>query len=195
MVVTMAEPIHIIYLPGFGGKYDNLRMKMLRRWRFRNVTVEMIPIRWKRGTFEQKIAVIDRAIDRANGKRIVLIGESAGGSMAIHMYARRAHDLHKVMTLCGKNTHPETVGKPYFDHSPAFKDSMDQLNQSIKKLSSEQKRRFVAIRPIYDPLIPIETMLLSNCKRVRLPVVGHLFAILMALTIFSPLLVRAAKSK
>lgn len=159
------------------------------------MTAELVPMRWREGTFEQKLARIDRAIDRAGNKRVVLLGESAGGSMVIHEYARRGDVLYKVMTICGKNTHPETVGQQYFDRSAAFKASMDKLNTSIDELSAEQKRKFVAIRPLYDPVVPIDTMLLPGCRRVRLPVVGHFFTIMSALTVLSPMLVRAARSK
>ena len=191
----MTQPIHIIYLPGFGGKYDNARLKILRWWRFRNVTVEMIPLRWEQGTFEQKIAAIDRAIDRAAGKRIVLLGESAGGSMAVHMYARRPDDLHRVMTLCGKNSHPETVSQQLLDYSAAFKTSMEKLPQSGAELTREQKANFVSIHPLYDTVVPVHETTLPGCKQVRLWAVGHFIVIFLALTILSPISVRAARRR
>lgn len=190
----MKQPIHILYLSGFGMDHDSLRLRMLKLWRFRNVTIELVPMRWESNeTFEQKLARIDQAIDRAAGKQIVIIGESAGGSMAVHMYARRSDDLYKVMGLCGKASQPETVEERYYARSPTFRVSMERLNESIGQLSEDQRKRFVSIHPLYDPTVPVSETLLPGCKRIRLWTVGHLFAITVALTIFSPLLVRAVR--
>lgn len=157
------------------------------------MTVELVPMTWDAGTFEQKLARIDRAIDRARGKRIVIIGESAGGSMAVHMYARRPDDLYKVMTLCGKNSHPETVNPLYFERSPAFKTSMERLNESLAQLTDQQRQRFVSIHPLYDPLVPVRETILPGCRQVRLWVVGHFPVVVLALTVLSPLVVRSAR--
>lgn len=184
---------HILYLSGFGDKHDAKRLRALKLWRFRNATNELVPMRWEgKETFEQKIAKIDQAIDRAAGKQIVIIGESAGGSMAVHMYARRP-ELYKVMTICGKNSHPETVGEDYYRRSPAFRTSMERLNDSIDQLSDKQRQRFVSIHPFYDSVVPVRETLLPGCKRVRLWSVGHSLTIALALTIYSPLVVRTVR--
>ncbi len=153
---------------------------------------------WRSGTFEQKLARIDQAIDRAQkdgvGKRVVLIGESAGGSMVIHMMARR-DDLYKAMTLCGKNTHPENVSQHIKDKYPAFKTSMEHLDDSLAKLTTKQKKDFVSIHPIRDQVVPVRETLLPSCKQVRLPIAGHFTTIAAALTVYAPVLVRAAKRK
>lgn len=148
---------------------------------------------WSEGTFEQKISLIDNAIDQASGKRIVLIGESAGGSMAVHMLARRPDDFYRVMTICGKNSHPETVGRDYKEKSPAFAESMKHLNQSISTISPSDLRQFVSLHPVHDPLVPVSDTLLPGCRSVRLPLIGHTIVILAALTVFSPIVVRAAR--
>ncbi len=187
------SPIHILYLSGLGDEYDVLRLRVLRWWHFKNVTVELVPMNWTEGTFEQKLARIDMAIDRAKGKRVVMLGESAGGSMAIHTYARRGDDLYKVMTLCGKNTQPEKVADHYYENHPAFKTSMERLNESLAQLSDQQKQNFVSIHPLYDPTVPVPETLLPGCRQVRLWAVGHLSVIALGLTLFSPVIVRAAR--
>lgn len=187
-------PIHILYLPGFNGAIDGLRLRVLKWWRYRGVTIELVPMRWEnKETFEQKVARIDQAVDRARGKRVVIIGESAGGSMAVHMYARRPDDLYRVMTVCGKNAHPETVGEEYYRHFPAFRPSMELLNESVAKLSDGQRRNFVSIHPLYDGVVPVRDTLLPDCRQVRLWTIGHLLTNIAALTVLSPLVIRAAK--
>jgi pimeloyl-ACP methyl ester carboxylesterase len=191
----MAQPIHILYLPGLDDDLDKWRLRALKLWHFRKVSVELVPMTWESGTYAQKLARIDQAIDRAKGKRIVIIGESAGGSMAVHMYARRSDDLYKVMTICGKNTHPEGVSERYYRDNPAFKTSMEHLNESLAELTSEQMKKFVSIHPIYDPTVPVRETLLNGCKEVELWLVGHLPVIGLTLTVLSPILIRAAKRK
>ncbi len=166
----------------------------LRLWKYRNVTVEFLPMRWEsKETYEQKLARIDQAIDRAGNKRVVVIGESAGGSMAVCVYARRAADLHKVLTICGKNNSPETVGQRYFDTYPVYRAVMDGLAASLEQLDDTQRHAFVSIHPLYDHVVPVRETLLPGCRRIRLWVAGHLFVISLALTILSPVVIRAAK--
>ena len=190
----MKRPIHIIYLSGFGTQYDTFRLKLLQKWRFKNVTVELVPLRWEGNeSFEQKIARIDQAIDRVRNGRTVLLGESAGGSMVVHMYARRPGDFYRVMTICGKNAHPETVGESYYRRSPAFRTSMDKLNDATQELTKPQRQAFVAIHPLHDSVVPVKDTLLADCKRVRLLAVGHLFTIFLALTVYAPIVIKNAR--
>lgn len=180
------RPLHILYLSGFGDHYDGIRKRLLSKWRFKDVTVELIPMNWMNDeTFEQKIARINRAIDAAKGKRVVIIGESAAGSMAVHVYAARSNNLFKVMTICGKNTHPETVSPYYLTKYPAFKTSMDTLNKSLKMLSKDERQRFVSVRPLRDRVVPVEEMRIPDCRELTLPTKGHLFTIVIALTTWS----------
>lgn len=190
----MKQPIHIIYLSGFGIKYDKFRLKLLRKWRFRNVTVELVSLRWEGNeSFEQKVARVDQAIDRVKNKRVALIGESAGGSMALHMYARRPDDLYRVMTICGKNAHPETVGDYYYRRSPAFRTAMDKLKESTTLLTKPQRQRFVSIHPLHDSVVPVKDTLIADCTQIKLWSVGHLVTIFFALTIFAPIVVKHAR--
>lgn len=190
----MKQPIHILYLSGLGDNFDRWRLRALKLWHYRGVSVELVPMTWQSGTFEQKLARIDQAIDRAKGKRVVLLGESAGGSMVIHMLARR-DDIYRAMTLCGKNTHPEGVDERYYRNNPAFRASMDHLNESLALLTDEQKKQFVSIHPVYDPVVPVREALLKGCREIEVWLVGHLFVISLVLTVLSPIVVRAARKK
>ncbi len=189
----MGKSIHIIYVPGFGGKYDWLRSLILRCWRFRNITAEMVPMDWGNGTFTQKMDDINMAIDRASGKKVVLIGESAGGSMVVHALAHRPSDLHGVMTLCGKNILPETVDKHYIEYSPAFGVSMKNLNDSISNIHPHDRKRFVSLHPIYDPTVPVKETLLPGCRQKRVWLIGHVPVIFITITLLSRMLVNTAR--
>ena len=190
------QPIHIIYIPGFGDTYDTTRQRLLNLWRFKDVSVELVPMNWQSSeSFEDKLGRINTAIDNAKDKRVVILGESAGGSMAIHTYATRAKDVFKVMALCGKNTTPETVSPHLYKHHPAFKTSMDKLNESVAAIPVEARKRFVSIHPLYDNVVPVRETLLPGCGEVVLPMTGHLPVIIAALTVWSYKIVRQAKAQ
>lgn len=190
----MSQPIHIIYISGFGDRYDGIRRRLLGWWHYKNVTIELVPSLWASDeTFDEKFTRLSDAIDNAKGKRIVLLGESAGGSMAVHMYAARPNDLYKAMTICGKNSQPEKVAEHYYTKHPAFRTSMKKLNDSIAKISADDRARFVSIHPLYDPIVPVGETLLPGCREVRLWSIGHLLVILLALTVSLPKIIRTAR--
>lgn len=176
----------MIYISGFGDRYDTVRRRLLARWRYEGVTVELLPMKWGSDeSFDKKLSRINQAIDRVRGRRIVLIGESASGSMAIHVYAKRLEDIAKVVTLCGKNNHPENVQPRYFAKYPAFKACMARLNDSMRNLNESARRRIVSMHPLYDPVVTVADTRVSGCREVTLWSVGHLFVILQLLTIWS----------
>lgn len=144
------------------------------------------------GTLDQKMTAIDQAIDRAKGKRVVLVGESAGGGMVIHMMARR-DDIDAGITVCGKNSHPETVGEHYLGRSPAFRTLIENLNGSLDGLTAKRRSRIVSITPLYDGLVPVREMLLPGVRQTRVFSVGHFVTILMMLTLYSPIVARLAR--
>lgn len=191
----MSVATHIIYISGFGDGYDSVRRRLLSKWRYDGVTVELLPMSWKSDeTFEQKMTRIERVIDHATGTRIVLIGESASGSMVVHAYARRSADIAKVITICGKNAQPQNVMPRYYAKYPVFRDSMDRLDESIARLDDTARRRFVSIHPLYDPVVSVRDMLLPGCREVTIWAMGHLFVIFLILTVWSGKVIREAKT-
>jgi hypothetical protein len=145
--------------------------------------------------FEIKRQRVDKAIDKAvmQNRRVVLIGESAGGSMAVNTYAARTNDIARVVTLCGKNTSPQTVAPRYYRKNPAFRTSMNKLNPSIESLDSGARHRFTTIYPLYDPVVPIQETMIADCRKVRIFAVGHIISIFLCLSLFSPIVIRESR--
>lgn len=188
----MKKQIHIIYLPGFGGKYDKVRLWALRQWKYRNISVEMVPMNWPKGTLDQKMALIDQAVDRVRGKYAVLIGESAGGTISARMLGRR-DDIDAVITVCGKNSHPETVGDFYLNRSPAFRSLVERMDRTYDELAPDQRAHIVSIVPLHDELVPVHEMLPHGYRRLRVVSIGHFVTIMMMLTLYSPIVIRTVR--
>lgn len=192
----MNRRLHIIYLPGFGDNYDTGRRLLLRCWRIFGITTEFVPMRWNSNeSYKEKLARGNAAIDRAKKKRVVVIGESAGGSMAVSLYAQRYNDLFKVMTISGKNSNPASVAPRLYLKHPAFRESMSAAESALKKISSDTRRRFVSFYPLYDGVIPYNEAVIPEGKVVRLFSSGHFFTIFLALTIYSGYLVFIANRR
>lgn len=184
-------PIHIIYVPGLGDGYDIWRRIFLWFWRIYGVSVELVPVKWSdREGYDVKASLVNTAIDQAKGSRVVLIGESAGGSLVLNLYASRPDDFYKVLTICGKNARPEHVAPRFYQRNPAFKISMHLLGKSIKKLTPSQRRAFISIHPLIDHVVPVNETVIPGCQRRRVWLFGHLPTIAIMLTVGSWYVVR-----
>lgn len=190
----MSKQLHIVYLPGLGDRYDPVRRACLRAWRWYGMRVTMVPMQWRSDeSYEVKRARVDEVLGELDGERVVLMGESAGGSMALSMYAARVDKLAGVMTLCGKNTRSDNVSSTLYARNPAFRESMLAVEAVARDLTKAARARFVSIVPWHDGTVPVVQTLLPGCQKLTLPAVGHLFSILLMLTIYGPLVARCAK--
>jgi hypothetical protein len=191
----MRKQLHIIYIPGFGEIYDAGRRTLLNSWRIFGATTEFVPMNWNNTeTYEQKLQRVHLAIDKAAGKRIVLIGESAGGSIALPIYATRRHELHKVMTICGKNSRAANVAPRLYRKHIAFAAAMRHTDTVVGRLDKKQLRHLVVFYPLFDEIIPYNETALPGSRVIRLVSVGHFLTILLSLTLFSGYIVRVARS-
>ena len=191
-----APKTHIIYVSGLGDGYDTLRRFCLRFWRIYGVYVEFIPSKWSNDEdFETKRDRIERAAKSANerGRKVVIMGESAGGSLVLNVYARIPDVIHRVVTLCGKNVGPDNVAPRLYTRNRSFQDSMRQVGHSVRSLSLSQRQRITCIYALSDLTVPLADTLIDDCRRLRLWFVGHITTIFFGLTIGSFLLVREAR--
>lgn len=191
----MRARLHIIYLPGLGDRYNPIRRMCLMVWRAYGVSVTMVPMRWASDeTYEAKYSRVEDVICSNPRERVVVMGESAGGSMALTIYAKYSTKLAGVMTLCGKNTRPDNVSAQIYARNPAFRDSMSAAVTAEMRLDAAQRHRFISVVPLYDPTVPVAQTLIPGGQKMTLPAVGHLFAILAMLTLYAPIIVRRAKN-
>lgn len=190
----MKSRFHVIYIPGFGDWYDIGRRPLFRCWRLLGVTTEFVPMNWRSSeSYKSKLERINSAIDRARGKRIILIGESAGASMAVAIHAKRYNELHKTLTVSGKNRHAATVAPRLYRQYVAFQDAMRTIDKTGADLADEARQNFVTLYPLYDDIIPKEDATIPGTRMVRLFSVGHFLTIFLCLTVFSWYVLRIAK--
>ncbi|MGB4762551.1 MAG: hypothetical protein WBP12_04330 [Candidatus Saccharimonas sp.] len=187
---------YIIYLSGLGDRYDSIRGACLWGWRIYGATVTLVPSRWASSeTFDVKVKRVMQVVQEAhdNGYRVVLIGESAGGSLALNIYAQVPTLISRVVTLCGKNAQADTVSPRLYRRNPAFRVSMQRVGRAVEQLTRDQRQRVSVVYPLVDAYVPRADTLIPDCHRVRLYSVGHLTSILFGLTFASFVLVREAR--
>jgi len=179
---------HVVYIPGLNDHRAKLQYKVVRAWRLLGVKVTIEPMNWSDqksydSKLEHLLATIDMLHDQ--GHEVSLVGVSAGASMALNAFAVRPHTVYKVACICGKINHPETVANVTYQRNPAFKESMDLLENSINNLSIQQLERIRCIHPLADNIVPIADTKVDGASEKTIPVVGHTLGIVYAITLGS----------
>lgn len=190
----MKQHTHVIYTPGLGDRYDLLRRACLWLWQLYGIRVTMVPMQWTSDeSYADKRTRVEKILAGTISEKIVLMGESAGGSMALSLYAAHADVVAGAMTLCGKNTRSDNVSARIYTRNPAFRDSMLQAEVAVETLNKQQRSKFVSVVPLYDSTVPVQQTLIPGCQKMTLPTAGHLLSIFAMLTLYAPLIVRRAK--
>ena len=186
---------HIIYVPGLGDGYDTVRRNALSLWRWKHTTFEFLPMEWRNHTesYQQKLRRIDTAIENSKADRVVLVGESAGGSMVVGYSLKYSKKVYRCITICGKNVRADRVSSLLYIKNPAFKQSMLEADAEVGKLSDRTAQIITTFLPLYDPIVSRIDTIIPGANMRRLPTVGHLVSIFSILFILWPLVVAEAK--
>ncbi|HEY0965153.1 MAG TPA: hypothetical protein VGE13_01610 [Candidatus Saccharimonadales bacterium] len=174
---------HIIYLPGFGDYYDILRRFALRKWQSKNTQVTFVAMNWadKRETYEQKYQRVAKAIQDAAGDKIVIVGESAGGAMALFAFSRHIEQIDQVITICGYNHGASDVHPIHKIRRPAFYRLMPQVDRAVENFDTRVLRQITTIYSTRDHVVTPSHTQIKGSKEVRLSTRGHLVAIAQTL--------------
>ena len=188
---------YIIYIPGLGDGYDTLRRFLLFFWQIYGVKVELVPTKWYDGrSYEEKYNRVDAAIKKAQqaGYIVSVIGESAGASMAMNIFARH-ESLHRLVSLCGVNSYKTLISPRIFQRGPAFKESVSLLNTSQADAVKTRATHMTSITARYDPVVPIESNIIPGARRISVWSVGHFTTIMLCLSVLSFTVVREIRRK
>ncbi len=180
-------------MPGLGGVYDPLRSALLKVWRISGVTTELVPMNWRdsRENYEQKVVRLRKSIDQSNRKSIVLVGESAGGSMVVAETSRN-ESITRCITICGKNQYAARVSPSLYRKNPAFEDSMVASDAAIPILTTNDKDRITTLYTPLDAVVPPIDTLIKGTRRRVIPSFGHLITIFLTLALFWPVVIYEA---
>lgn len=167
----------IIYVPGLGDGMPwlvLLQKMVLGFWRAHFVRIEVVMMHWSEPTpigprFDRLLKRIDTL--HARGKKVSLVGTSAGVSAVISALVLRSEKVSGVVTICGKiqGEIPETIE----ELNPSFAESLDMLSRSLKKLSPELRKRVMTIYSSLDAIVPPEQAVIKGAKQYEAKALGH----------------------
>lgn len=185
----------IIYIPGLGDAYDVYRRKALKLWSFFGVSAVLVPMNWYAGgTYADRYARVSKIITNAAADRhhVTLVGESAGASMAINLFA--AHPtVANMITIAGVNRSSTPVAQKTLQRGPAFAISRQRVDASLRAISSDRKRQMYTLSALSDAVVRVDSSRIIGANNYRVWSVGHLFTITVCLTIFAAYITHLAK--
>ena len=179
---------NVIYIPGLGDHYDSFRRFALRFWKLYGVTTVPITITWyDKGSLIDKMALVQDAIDTVPAdSRIVLLGESAGAALALHV-AQSTPRVNRVITLCGVASRNNPIASSMRKKVPA-------LDEAVRSLPSRPIDDIHSFRAWRDGVVHSRYSTAEGATQHVLPVIGHLATIAGALTVLAPYIAAIAKN-
>lgn len=132
-------------------------------------------------TYEQKLKRIEDEMNKHPDDRIVIVGESAGGAMALAALERFKDRIDHVITVCGMNQGSGNVSPYLYKRNPAFHDTMVAADRTVKNLSEEQKIKLFIIYSSTDFTVRPKNTLIPGVEAFDLNMFSHAGAILYVL--------------
>lgn len=166
-----------LYIPGLGDHYDPLRRLGLRRWRRYGMSVTLVPMRWsdRSESYQTKRARVEAALAAVpDGQKITLIGESAGGAVALAVFHAHADRISRLVTICGKNHGADTLWQGYRRRKPAFVAAVERADATLPMLSPAETARIVTVYSTGDRVVRPKDTRIHGAKAVELHSRGHL---------------------
>lgn len=152
---------------------------MLIGWRLRGIDVSFIPLDWgdQDELAEAKYRRVVERIEQFKDRDIVLIGESAGGSMALRVLLESDMKLSQVVTVCGYNHGAKYVGKRHREVHPAFIPTVEKVDKLLGSLGADDRSSITNYYSPSDGVVDFERTKVKGAKLVKLPSLVHAAAI------------------
>lgn len=176
----------LIVIPGLG---DRVKLTELMA-RQLNMDFEVIRMSWNdRSDFDSKLKKIIQKIDAATkeGRTVIGLGISAGGSAILNAFVERQENMIKVINVCGRLRAGEDVFTTLDEaskSSPSFRQSVLMFERNENKLSLEARSRVLTIRPLIDPVVPGSTVTVEGAVNAQIISLGHVLSIALAMTLY-----------
>lgn len=181
--------VHAIYLNGLGsGEIRRRETAVIRYLAKRGIDVSAAQIDWYShkpfGELFDRLVQLAKAELRKHDK-LVLIGSSAGGSMAVNVLGELNDKRVTAITLCSRL---RLAKLPWWDNrslalmahlgsdrpSRAFYDSVMYCNDvTIPRLTPSSKKQIVIVQQWADFVVPRATMSIPGVRVYKVPALGH----------------------
>lgn len=181
--------IHALYFNGLGNgrtrKRERLALRYLAKY---GVQVEHVSVNWYAS--EQLNDLMGRLTTLAKRRlgehdSLVLVGSSAGGSLALNVFKRVNDKRLSVVTLCSRlqetalapwdrRTLPRMAGIGTTKASQLFVESVRYCTSTtVPSLTAADKQRITVVRQLADDVVPRPTMDIAGVQTHTVWAVGH----------------------
>jgi len=135
---------------------------------------------------DKQQALLDKIDARfAEGNQISLVGTSAGARAAINALAARRDKIHKVVSVCGRiKTGPYLDKLTPFEQKELSVRALKECEQNLTTLTSQDKQKILTIRPLYDEVVPTDTVPIPGATNIVIPSIMHSLTIAAALVFY-----------
>lgn len=191
----MSPAHHVVIVPGLGNNIRALTWAT-NGWKRYGLIPHVFDARWK--TEEPDLQPkLNRAIKlfddlTSDGKTVSLVGNSAGSSFVLNLFAARKSTVHKVIINCGRI---RTGGWPWFtfdqatEESPSFKESVLRSEKLLPSLSREDKKKILTLRPIFDEVVPPSTVPIIGARNEITPSIEHVMSIALQMSVLRSVII------
>lgn len=179
----------VLYFNGLGDGSTRFRERVAIHYLARRgVQVAHVPINWRSG--ETFPGLLERMLERTKQEllahdSVVLVGSSAGGSLALNIFGALHEERVYAVTLCSRvclallpRWDKRSLEKMAYigksNESRNFFDSVTYCSHTtIPGLTSTDRQRIVTVQQWADFVVPRPTMSVPGVHIYRVPGVGH----------------------
>ena len=183
---------HVIVVPGLIRRKRYLKKTKL--FKSEIIKAEAFDIAWfsKKKTYifyRDKLAKKIESIPSED--KIVLIGNSGGGSFVLNTFYKNKDKIHKVILVCAPVRTKESIRLILAKRqSKIFGTSLKLCEKRVKKLSKKDRKKIITVIPNKDELVDLETMKVKGAKKIFINTVEHLIGIKVTFTKHSDTLIK-----
>ncbi|HVV67322.1 MAG TPA: hypothetical protein VHB72_04650 [Candidatus Saccharimonadales bacterium] len=190
------KQLHIIYIPGIGDDGSGFQSKVVKAWRWWGVEPELWRMNWAdERPWEQKFEEFLGHIDdlASQGKKVGLVGASAGASAVINAYKARPNEVCGTVTIAGKINRPQNIRKRYRRNNPSFVASAYAGEKSLAGLTAPQRRKILSLYGLLDEIIVKKDSKMPGAYNRLSPSIGHGITIATQIIFGAPFFIRFLK--
>lgn len=176
----------ILIVPGLGNEMLQSRLRWLvRLWQSPNVKVDVFNASWESDeNFAAKMHrlenwVLKQGAVPAGG--IWLYGISAGGSLALTLFAKQPSTFDRLILVAAKLKRPELIGPEYTNRYTALVAAVEASQAAISAINNQEKKKVVTYRPLLDFIVSTKDMVVDGAQAKIIPAFGHGFSIVLSL--------------
>lgn len=158
-----------------------------RRWSRQGRQAVVCFVNWGDDqSYQEKLRIVEEkaAMAQRQGRQVILVGVSAGATLAVLSFARQRVRTAGVVTICGLlQLAPGDDQKVAFFSKSWFR-AAQACQQMIGRLSDPQKKRIICAVPLRDSIVNPSRAQVSGAAVIRMKSIGHLTSIFVALVFY-----------